>query len=223
MNSYKNILGRLVQFRKELGLTQDDMAEKLNISQEQYSYYENGKVKISADVLKQLSDLGLDINYFISGVYYDKICDNGLDVIFGKQKYSKQTKRMLVYILCLVTMNEGGKKGKYQRLLEYMQMHLEDFSMIAYIKDELGYAQIPLADELGLGIKKYRKLEKGQIYPDAELLYELYEKSKYPPILFLDICDRQEYAICLIWNELTNDQQRNVKEIISFIDKKIKK
>lgn len=222
MSGYEYVLERLIQFRKSLNLTQAKMAEKLNISQEQYSYLETGKVKITAELLKKLAELGLDINYFITGELCDNSGENKLSLMFQSlegSEHKTELKRMICYMICLLGGKAGGDKSTNQRLLDYMNMHRDDFSMVLFVREDLNYQQIPLANELGLGIKKYRKMEKGSIYPDAELLYELYKKSGYLPILFLDICDREEYVMDLFWNEIPKERQAQLRDIFVNIDK----
>ncbi len=225
MSEYEYVLDRLIQFRKELNLTQLEMADKLNISQEQYSYLENGKVKITAEVLGQLAELGLDINYLITGEVSEKLCDNKLSQMFEaaeNHERAAELKRVFCSMLCLLGGETSGNKSRNQRLLEYLDKHHDDFSMVLYVREELEYSQIRLANELGLGIKKYRKLEKGSIYPDAEVLSELYHKAKYSPLLFLDICDREMYIMDLFWNEIPENRQAQLQKIFTNINTTLK-
>lgn len=77
MTNYENVLKNLTAYRKTSGLTQNEFASKIGISQEMYSYIENGKVIISGELLLKLSDLGLDIDMLIAGKTYDY---NALDL-----------------------------------------------------------------------------------------------------------------------------------------------
>lgn len=224
MSKYEYVLDRLIYFRKSLKMTQVQMAEKLNISQEQYSYLENGKVKITAEILKGLNELGLDINYLITGKNSDSTNKNKISMILENVKsteYKSKMIRLLVYLLSLVAIKDKEndiEESKNQKLLGYLEKHWDDFSMILYVREQLHCSQLTMADELGLGIKKYRKLEKEIIYPDAELLFEICRISKYPPVLFLDICDRKIYILDLLWNELTEKQRVTIKDIFYNVD-----
>jgi transcriptional regulator with XRE-family HTH domain len=52
------ILGnRLKEERKNKGMTQEEVAQKINISRASYAYYEAGKKQPSLDTLKKLGDL----------------------------------------------------------------------------------------------------------------------------------------------------------------------
>lgn len=57
-NSSKNIIRAKVPFyRKRLGLTQDDVAKKLEISRSTYAYYESKAPKIPAEILNRLAEI----------------------------------------------------------------------------------------------------------------------------------------------------------------------
>lgn len=57
---------RLKDVRKSKGLTQQDVAKYVGISQNNYSYWENGKVKIDNDSIKKLADLfNVSVDYLL--------------------------------------------------------------------------------------------------------------------------------------------------------------
>ena len=57
---------RLKEARKNAGLTQKQVAEKLGISQNNYSYWENGKVKVDSGSLSQLAEIfGCSVDYIL--------------------------------------------------------------------------------------------------------------------------------------------------------------
>lgn len=59
---------RISDRRRKLGLTQQNIYDKLDISQNHYSRIENGHVGISIDKLIQLSDiLNISIDYILTG------------------------------------------------------------------------------------------------------------------------------------------------------------
>ncbi len=224
MSKYEYVLDRLIQFRKSMEMTQAQMAKKLNISQEQYSYLENGKVKITAELLKDFNKMGLDINFLITGRNNELTDGNRISIVFEKytnSEYKNRMIRLLVYLLGLVMVKDktgNSEENKMQMLLEYLEKHWDDFSMISFVREQLSCSQITMADQLGLGIKKYRKLEKEIIYPDAELLFDIYKKAKYPPVLFLNLCDRKLYIIDLFWEKLTEKQKVTIKNIFNNVE-----
>lgn len=215
MDGYKQVLNRLVQFRKSMTLTQQQMAEKLGITQEQYSCFENGREKITADILQKLEEMGLDINLFILGRNASQTVSE-LSVMYERVKnteYGKDINRIASYILGIISLSGSKMETGNIQLLRYLSQHWDDFSMILFVREQHGYSQMVMADVLGVGIKKYRKLEKEIIYPDAELLYRLCEKGKYQPVLFLDSCDRKLYIMELIWNEIDSEKKKKAKNV----------
>lgn len=60
MTNIRGIKETILTARKEKGLTQKDMADKLNISQPAYSYYEKGDKPLPANQLKKVLNI-LDI------------------------------------------------------------------------------------------------------------------------------------------------------------------
>lgn len=57
---------RLKEIRKKLGRTQHEVAQYIGITQNAYSYWENGKVKIDNESLKKLSDyFNVSIDYLL--------------------------------------------------------------------------------------------------------------------------------------------------------------
>ena len=71
MVAYKDVLKRLVMYRKSMGLMQTDIAEKFGLMQEQYSYIENGGIIISGQILMNFSEIGFDLDELIAG---NKVC-----------------------------------------------------------------------------------------------------------------------------------------------------
>lgn len=59
---------RIQELRKDNGLTQQELAKKINISHPQIVRYENKGVQPPADVLKRLADvLATSVDYLING------------------------------------------------------------------------------------------------------------------------------------------------------------
>ena len=62
-------IGKRVKLRRsEMGMSQAKLGEKLDLSFQQIQKYENGKNRISASTLFQISRiLGVDFSYFVDG------------------------------------------------------------------------------------------------------------------------------------------------------------
>ena len=66
MGNYTDVLKRLVLYRKLLGLTQNELASKVGINQELYSYIEKGHVLISGPLLIRFDSIGLNTDSLIA-------------------------------------------------------------------------------------------------------------------------------------------------------------
>jgi transcriptional regulator with XRE-family HTH domain len=65
---------RIQELRKQIGLTQAQLAEKINISHTQLTRYESKNVQPPADVLLRLANtFDVSIDYLVSGNKSDKI------------------------------------------------------------------------------------------------------------------------------------------------------
>lgn len=61
--------GKRIRIERILqGLTQEDAAEKLGISERQYRRYENGESGINWNILEKFDEIGFDIYYIFNGV-----------------------------------------------------------------------------------------------------------------------------------------------------------
>lgn len=71
MGSYDEMLVRLEKYRKSIHMKQKQMGQAIGVSQEQYSYLENGNTKLTDKNLKALADTGADIDYIITGELFN--------------------------------------------------------------------------------------------------------------------------------------------------------
>jgi transcriptional regulator with XRE-family HTH domain len=59
---------RILQLRKNAGLTQTELAEKIGVSKSQYLRYENKNVQPPANIMNLLAEhLGTSVDYLING------------------------------------------------------------------------------------------------------------------------------------------------------------
>lgn len=94
MNDYKKEMGLRIRIRrKKLLLTQEDIAEQLNISVKHFSEVERGIAGLSIDNLIKLSDiLSLSLDYIVKG-QTDECCWNG--VLSSLQNVPKEKEQLI--------------------------------------------------------------------------------------------------------------------------------
>ncbi|MEM2120614.1 MAG: XRE family transcriptional regulator [Archaeoglobaceae archaeon] len=62
-----NVGEKIRELRKKLGISQAELAKRLNIDQTTVSYYEHGKRAITLDMLQRIADaLGVNLDYFLN-------------------------------------------------------------------------------------------------------------------------------------------------------------
>ena len=185
MVAYKDVLKRLVMYRKSMGLMQTDIAEKFGLMQEQYSYIENGGIIISGQILMNFSEIGFDLDELIAGkkyVYHTKDLDKTLANIDTETHRNFALKLLADIIVSKYSGTVSKMRDEDANNMKMLQSLANDwngFSMTCFVRDKMNTSQIAMAEKLGLGIKKYRDIEKEKIYPDAETLVSLYNMSEY--------------------------------------------
>lgn len=97
---------KLVSLRKQKGLTQMELAEKLNVSRQAISRWEVGAAVPSTDNLKVLGDLyGVSFDYLLNDDAEDssKITQNQEPVPGEQSKKSEGKKHMIILLSAVVT------------------------------------------------------------------------------------------------------------------------
>lgn len=93
LNCITEMGARLKEQRKALGFTQQDIYEKIDVSQNHYSRIENGHVGVSLDILVQLSEiLDISVDYILTGRINDDRLPDFAD------KYSRLSDKQKKYI-----------------------------------------------------------------------------------------------------------------------------
>ena len=222
MSDYQDVLRRLAAYRKKIGATQKQVAEKLGLSQEQYSYLENGITKITDRNLKELLKTGWNIDYIITGTEFENNWTE-LDEIFGRFQ-DDELKEFVMKLLAEVLLEKGKKNSWAERdesakqlldLLGAIVNTWDSFSMTLFVREQLQLSQIIMAEKVGVGIKKYREIERENRYPDAEMLLSLYNMSGYQPVLFMNYYDRRILSIKQVWKMLTEEEKT---QMITFVE-----
>lgn len=67
---------------------------------------------------------------------------------------------------------------------------------------------------MDINIKRYRRIEKGESEPDAEILVELYEKLKYSPMIILDQKLFYEDRINKVWEGFPDSIKEKLGPVI---------
>lgn len=227
-NHYEEFLRRLVQYRVRLHLTQENLSQKLEITQSQLSKQELGKTIVNYKSLVRLMNMGWDIDYLFTGNQSERKPSELTALLKGTEISHRES--MLEFIAWAL---DKGIRQSVQELsveekceisiLKMKSSNSENESIMYEIRKLSGEAQIPMAEKLGVNIKKYRALERRQIDPDAELLLGIYEATGCKPSLFLTTDHIENLIIDDLWNRIRSEKQKEILVIASQIDKFLRK
>ena len=184
---YGLIVRRLEAYRRKNNIPQTELARDLDITQSQYSKIELGKVKLSYKVLNKLYEKGWDIDMIITGESSTPVLQS-LAEAFDKNDTRQYISGMK---LCEWAMEQWAQKESKEtmlgsRLLKNFLDSVDGITPLENLRKAFDISQIKMSEIVGVNIKKYRALEKGELELDAELMANIYEATKCKPIYFMD-------------------------------------
>lgn len=223
-NHYEEFLKRLVQYRKQMHMTQDRISRELEITQSQLSKQELGKTIMTYKSLVRLMNMGWDIDYLFTGK--DSVRKPSELAALLEKAGEENQKSLLEFITWALdkAMKQSHKELSPEEKCEIGILKMKsgkdaDGSIMYEIRKISGEAQIPMADKLGVNIKKYRALERNQIEPDAELLLGIYEETGCKPSLFLTTERIESLIIDDLWIGISPKKQKEILAIAIQIHK----
>lgn len=214
-NNYISVAERLKIYRKELNVSQNDMADLLGVTQSHYSRLEDGKKIISYQSLKRFKNNGGDIQYLITGKWIRK---GKIDEYLEKCRKIEDKEELLKLIIWAIKQGERiecEKKEIFEKSFLPREIELSKgvWKAIRIIEN---LTQVEMASLLDINIKRYRRIEKKQILPDADVLYSLYTKLDYSPLIIMD-------SNFFYLNELNSTWERFSEKTIVQLDELIQK
>lgn len=99
---------KIVLLRKEKGLTQHQVAEKINVSRQAISKWESGLTMPSIDNLKSLGELyGVPVDYLLNDDIESVNCQSNVTEKPDLQPRSRKHKRLLIAVCVIVLLIVG--------------------------------------------------------------------------------------------------------------------
>ncbi len=230
--NYLEVPERMKNDRILSKMSQEEASRMFAVTQSHYSKLEKGTKIISYGSLKTYEEHGGDIDYLITGKHrYSGIVNeyvNRCTTVFGRVETVNFMLRVvkLGLILCEKETTALAESWKY---IQLMDSQTQD-SIWERIRKVEGISQENMAEKLDINIKRYRKIEKLKVEPDAEILYSLYKIFGYSPQVIMD-----SHAFCMgeinkIWDEFPEDIQMMLRryldydmQLIRLAEEKIKK
>lgn len=220
-NSYTMVIQRLIEYRIAKGYSQDEMAELLGLTQSHYCKIELGKKVITNETLLKKYEIGMDIDYLITG---QETKYSSLDNIVEKCPLGKRTFFMNIIISYInVWLKNNGESLLFcQKELEILKFRIDkengqnNGTVWECIRKINNISQEKMTDILDVDRKTYRKIEKGTSMPNVELLTNLYNALGYYPSLITDIETNYLYTVNRVWEKLPKESQDKVEDIIVY-------
>lgn len=223
---YGEIPHRLQEYRKHISKSQEEMGALLCVSQSHYGRLESGKNILSFEIIKTFLGKGGDIFWLITGEHYQRgIMDQYLE------KCKSPDDRPEVLRLLIWVIRQGLRKSRLQvpqelrNMWKYVVLAENEYrenNIWINIRRAEGFSQKQMADKMEIDVKRYRRLERLELQPDAYILMTLYRRLSYSPLLFLE--DKLYFpdVINRIWEEFSGEIQeqciRMLNEGMDFLE-----
>lgn len=224
---YKDFLRRLIQYRLRFNLTQEAISEALGITQSQLSKQELGKTIVPYKILVSLMKMGWDVDYLLTGK--ESKCEPSelTEILKGTSDiYYKPMLEFITWLLAVEIEKSVSGMGVEEKCeLSILKGRIStnvNESIMYEIRKTVGVAQVAMAEKLGVNIKKYRALEKLQVYPDAELLLEIYLITGCKPSLFLSVDYVENVIIDNLWEQVEIEKRKEILAIVSSVEQFMK-
>lgn len=190
---YKNVINRLIYYRKNLGATQKEMAELLGISQSEYCKIENGQGRLLQRHLKTMYSKHWDIDYIVTGKH--NMCDTGVLNNILNQCTPEEADLLYgciienVFLYWDMLFQEHSNKCLYSEIKIIIVMMANQASQsetLRYIRTVLGMNKKEFGELLDITRKTYSRCEEGTSQLDIEHILKLYNNQICNPSFIVD-------------------------------------
>lgn len=219
MNAYySEVPQRLCAYRKALGKTQKEMAEKFGVKQDHYSRLESGKTFLSYRNLLCFVSNGGDIYYLITGKErYVGVIDAYLDnfkLLRDKVEIVKLILWATYQSISYEKSNEIYEIKRAWKHIELIENEKKMNSMWRNIRKVEGISQQRMAERLDINIKRYQRMENLRTKPDAEILHSLFFDLGYSPLVMMKQDMFYLDEINKIWDEFPEKTRERLEGVI---------
>ncbi len=215
---YKEVLDRLKAYRTSWDISIAEMSRRLGIDRSLYSRIEKGTKAITSEILVRMYELGIDVDYLVTGI---KSEPTQLNTLMEKCEETRKSSfvNIIVSYMNVMLNNDEDRKLYCRKELEILHFNMDkkngerEGTVWSCIRDIHGFTQEQLRKILDVNIKTYRKMEKGQTTPTLEMLMNLYLELGYYPSLVQEIDSDYLLMINNAWIALSNEEQTIMENI----------
>lgn len=227
---YVKIGNNIKQYRKKINMTQEQVADKMNLSGNYYGKVERGIYNLSYNIVSDLyKELGWDIDFILTGKSKP---ENPFASIMGKCPQKKRNKMadQIIWVLRDVV-EETDKfdeltKKEYLKCLNVGHMcfvsytdEIAEDTVLYNIRKNEGYSSQKMAEKLSLPVRSYTLVEKGKSKPKADTFVKINDIFGMNPSFVIDGKFENLSVVNEIWNCLDVKRQEN---IMSFLQEALK-
>lgn len=218
---YSEVVERLQAYRQAECKTQKEMSADLGVTQSHYAKLESGANIISYDCLETFEKNGGDIHFLITGQRQEP---GEMDVYMDQCQTAEGKLQMFRFILWIVKLGMclDGQKNRELPEAVYKNLRLaqseldEPGNVWKRIRSLDHITQFQMADILGINIKRYIRLENKITKPDAEILYRLYSRLSYGPLMIM-----RPSGFCLkecndAWDDLHQEVRDRLNPVLAL-------
>lgn len=217
-SNYSKVAERLFAYRKALRKSQEEMGKELDVNQSHYCKLEDGSKIISYNSLKHFEENGGDIFYLLTGDRYDS---GKMDGYIGKCKTAigkAECLRMMLWLtkqgILLCENQDFRPLERAWKSVELAEQDREEASVWKSIRKVEGLTQEEMAGKLDITLKRYRRIEKLQVQPDAEVLNTLFCVLGYSPFVIFHREIFYTDEINRIWEEFPEEIRNPLEEVL---------
>ena len=215
--SYQNVLERLKEERLRNNWSQEQISQRLKMSQSHYSKVELGKRRFTYYEVQDLYDLEVDAHYIFTGQKSSVKCEaffSGCDYR-ELNFYLHVLAYMAEYFYVVGKSEEWGAMYKELAYMRYVTApDMKDDNTLFLLRRLLNYNQQTMAEKLGVDIKKVRAMENGESLPDSEILWNLYQSFRIAPAVFTKNQRGMTSAVTCLMDILPKKEREHAMEAL---------
>lgn len=217
-SNYSKVPERLFAYRKMLRKSQEEMGMEFDVNQSHYCKLEDGSKIISYNSLKHFEKHGGDIYYLLTGRNY---CSGKMDEYIARCKTAvgrAECLRMMLWLtkqgILLCENRDFVSLERAWKSVELAEEEREETSVWKSIRKVENLTQEEMAQKLDISIKRYRRIERLEVKPDAEVLNTLFCVLGYSPFVILHREIFYTDEVNRIWEEFPDEIRVVLEEVL---------
>lgn len=217
-SNYLDVTRRLTAYREKVNKTQGQMGQMLGVTQSHYAKLEAGCKIISYKSLKTFDENGGDLCQLLTGKkretgFINKVLEQ-CDTMQKQMELLRQIFWTIEVHRRKEAMSQDELSPEAYKSIFLFHKDCDNLTVWERIRKNDNLTQVSMAALLDINVKRYRRIEKGLVGPDAEILYTLYQKLYYSPLIFFDKKELYLDELNRCWKQFSKETQRRMEQFI---------